>query len=193
MNRLFPLALLIPLLALAPAIWGMAAEIEIPEQMGYVSDHAEIIDAKTGVALALILGTLEEKHGNKLMVLTVKSAAPLSVDDYSAEVFRGWELGKDDLLFLVALQDGKVRLDPGERLNRSLTDEKLAEIMNQEIMPSLEEGNFSQGILRGTVALTSAIKEINRSQARASSMMTWAIIGLVALAAAALIFVLIRS
>lgn len=192
MDRFFPRALL-ALLLVAPAALGAAAEIEIPEQMGYVSDHAEIIDAKTGVALALILGTLEEKHGNKLMVLTVKSAAPLSVDDYSAEVFRGWELGKDDLLFLVALQDGKVRLDPGERLNRSLTDEKLAEIMNQEIMPSLEEGNFSQGILRGTVALTSAIKEINRSQARASSMMTWAIIGLVALAAAALIFVLIRS
>ncbi len=171
----------------------MATEIDIPAQMGYVSDHAEIIDAKTEAALTLILGTLEEKHENELMILTVKTTAPLSIDDYSAEVFRDWELSKDDLLFLVALQDGKVRLDAGERLNRSLTDEKLAEIMNREIMPSFEEGSFSQGILRGAVALTSAIKEIRRNDAGESSMVTWAIIGLVALAAATLIFVLISS
>jgi uncharacterized protein len=193
MNRLFPQGLLILLLAFAPAIWGMAADIEIPAQMGYVSDYAEIIDAKTEVALTLILETLEEKQENKLMILTVKSTALLSVDDYSFEVFRGWELGQDDLLFLVALQDGKVRLDAGKRLNRFLTDERLAEIMNQEIMPSFEEGNFSQGILRGTVALTSAIKEINRREAQASSMVTWAIVGLVALAAGALIFFMLKG
>lgn len=193
MNRLFPQALLIPLLALAPAIWGMAANMEIPAQMGYVSDHAEMIDPKTEVAITLILGTLEEKHGNKLMILTVKSTAPLSVDEYSFEVFREWDLGPDDLLFLVALQDGKVRLDAGKRLSRFLSDERLAEIMSQEIMPRFEEGNLSQGILQGTVALTSAIKEIHRRQAQAASMVTWAMVGLVALAAGALLFFMLKG
>jgi uncharacterized protein len=188
MNRIISLALLVLLLTAALTVPGAAEEI--PEQRGYVSDYAEIIDAKTEIALSLLLGTMEEKYGNRVVILTVKSTAPLGIDDYGAEVFRQWDLGEDDLLFLVALRDGKVRLDAGRRLNRSLTDERLKEIMDREIMPSFEQGNFSQGILRGTVALTSAIKEIRNREAKEQALVTWTIVGLAVLVALALFFVL---
>jgi len=168
-----------------------AAQAELPERRGYVSDYAEIIDAKTETALGILLGTMEERYGNRVVILTVENTAPLGVDDYSAEVFQKWGLGQNDLLFLVALRDGRVRLDAGRRLNRWLTDEKLQEIMDREIMPSFEQGNFSQGILRGTVALTSAIKEIKNKEAQEQQgLLTWALVGLAALAALALFFVL---
>lgn len=189
MNRLSSLALPI-LLLIVLALPGAANGAEVPEQRGYVSDYAEIIDAKTEIALALILGTMEEKYGNRLVILTVESTAPLDIEGYSVEVFREWDLGRDDLLFLVALQDGKVRLDAGRRLNKLLTDEKLGEIMEQEIMPPFSEGDFSQGILRGTVALTSAIKEIRKREAQRQTRMTWITIGLIAIAAVALLLVL---
>ncbi|HID10877.1 MAG TPA: TPM domain-containing protein [Candidatus Latescibacteria bacterium] len=189
MNRLSSLALPI-LLLIVLALPGAANGAEVPEQSGYVSDYAEIIDAKTEIALALILGTMEEKYGNRLVILTVESTAPLDIEGYSVEVFREWDLGRDDLLFLVALQDGKVRLDAGRRLNKLLTDEKLGEIMEQEIMPPFSEGDFSQGILRGTVALTSAIKEIRKREAQRQTRMTWITIGLIAIAAVALLLVL---
>lgn len=192
MNRLLPRAILALLLAL-PAILGAAADVEVPEQSGYVSDYAEVVDAKTETALALILKTMEERYGNKLAILTVEGTAPLDIGDFSAEVFRQWGLGQDDLLLLIALRDGRVRLDAGRRLNRALTDERLKEIMDREIMPSFQQGNFSQGILRGTVALTSAIKEIRQRQARESSLVTWTIVGLVALAAAALVVILVKG
>lgn len=192
MNRLLPRAILALLLAL-PAILGAAADVEVPEQSGYVSDYAEVVDAKTETALALILKTMEERYGNKLAILTVEGTAPLDIGDFSAEVFRQWGLGQDDLLLLIALRDGRVRLDAGRRLNRALTDERLKEIMDREIMPSFQQGNFSQGILRGTVALTSAIKEIRQRQARESSLVTWTIVGLVALAAAALVVILVTG
>ncbi|MFQ6117035.1 MAG: TPM domain-containing protein [Candidatus Bipolaricaulia bacterium] len=186
MKRLLSLTVLV-LLLVAPLA---AAQAEPPQQSGYVSDYAEIIDAKTETALALLLETMEEQYGNKVVILTVESTAPLGVDDYSAEVFRRWSLGPDDLLFLVALRDGKVRLEAGRRLNRALTDEKLQEIMAREIMPSFEQGNFSQGVLRGTVALTSAIKEIKHKEAKGEGFLIWTVIGLAVIAAVALFFVL---
>lgn len=182
MKRLLSWTLLVLLLIVPLA----AAQEKLPQQKGYVSDYAEIIDAKTSIALTLILKTMEERYGNRLVILTVESTAPLTIEDYSAEVFRKWGLGQDDLLFLVALHDGRVRLDAGRRLNRSLTDEKLKEILDRQIEPAFSEGNFSKGILQGTVALTSAIKEIKKRQA----MMAWIAIGLAAIAALALLFVL---
>ncbi|HIC95918.1 TPA: TPM domain-containing protein [Candidatus Bipolaricaulota bacterium] len=166
-------------------------EGEVPEQRGYISDYAEIIDAKTEMALTLILKALEERYKTKLVILTVETTAPLGIEDYSAEVFREWGLGRDDLLFLVALGDGRVRLDPGRRLNRVLTDSRLREILDQEIMPQFEAGDFSQGVLHGTVALTSAIKEVKKREAQARALLWLALgLGMAALAAMALFLLL---
>lgn len=157
----------------------------IPEMSGYISDYAQIVDAKTELALSFMLEALESKHGCKLVVLTVKSTTPLTTEEYSAAVFSEWALGEDDLLFLVAVEDGKVRLAPGERLGKALTDEKLREIMTEKILPRFEEGNFSQGVLEGTVALVSEIKAIKQAQAkRAKLLRMLALLGLTLLALA---------
>lgn len=179
---------LLALLLVVPAL-ATESEVQVPEQQGYVSDYAEIIEEKTEMALVLILKTIEGKYGNKVVILTIESTAPLEIDGYSAAVFQEWGLGRDDLLFLVALRDGKIRLDPGKRLNRALTDEKLQEIMDREIMPPFQEGEFSQGILRGTIALTSAVKEIRKAQAQ-RQVLLWIGLGILIAATAALILVL---
>jgi uncharacterized protein len=188
MVRIFCGTLLV-LLLLAPALAASGAQV--PEQQGYVSDYAGIVDEKTELALALILKTLEDKYSSKVVILTIESTSPLEIDDYSAAVFAEWGLSADDLLFLVALRDGRIRLDPGKRLNRALTDEKLQEILDRDIMPSFQEGEFSQGILRGTIALTSAIKEIRKQQAQ-TRVMVWIGLGLLIAATAAVLLFLSR-
>lgn len=194
MSKLFPLALM-SLLLLAPCApaQAAAAEAEVPPQRGYVSDYAEIIDAKTELAIGLLAGALEDKYGNKLVILTVESTSPLELADYAAAVFRAWGLSPDDLLLLVAFQDGKIRLEPGARLSRALTDARLEEILEREIMPQFRAGNFSQGVLHGAVALASAIKEIRKRQAQ-ERMILWLALGLaMALVAAGAAFLLMRG
>lgn len=189
MVKSFSGALLV-LLLVVPAL-ATESEARVPQQQGYVSDYAEIIEDKTEMAIVLILKTMEDKYGTKMVVLTIDTTAPLDIEDYSGAVFQEWGLSPDDLLFLVALRDGRIRLDPGKRLSRALTDEKLQEIMDREIMPPFEEGEFSQGILRGTIALTSAVKEIRKQQAQ-TQVMVWIGLGLLIAATAALILVLQR-
>jgi len=175
------------LLVLGAAQAETPEEPPIPEMSGYISDYAQIVDAKTELALSFMLEALEKRHGCKLVVLTVRSTRPLTTEEYSAAVFSEWALGEDDLLFLVAVEDGRVRLAPGERLGRALTDEKLREIMDEKILPHFEEGNFSQGVLEGTVALVSEIKALKQAQAkRAKLMRMLMLLGLALLAAAAL-------
>jgi uncharacterized protein len=189
MTKLLPIVLLGLLLLLAP--WAQAAG-EVPPQRGYVSDYAEIIDAKTELAIGLLSGALEDKHKTKLVILTVESTSPLELADFAAAVFREWGLSPDDLLFLVAVRDGKVRLEPGARLSRALTDARLQEIMEREIMPQFREGNFSQGALRGAVALASAIKEIKKRQAQ-ERMILWVALGLAAVLAVGAAILLLRG
>lgn len=193
MSRLFSIVLA-GLLALAPCAraWAADAAAEVPAQRGYVSDYAEVIDAKTELAVGLLSGALEDKYRNKLVVLTVASTSPLGLADYAAAVFRAWGLAPNDLLFLIAVQDGKVRLEPGARLARALTDARLAEIMEREIMPQFRAGNFSQGVLRGAVALASAIKEIRKRQAQ-ERMILWLALGLATALAAGAAFLLVRG
>ncbi len=176
-------------LLVIPSLAVKSEEVQIPEERGYVSDYAEIVDPKTELAVGLLAGALEDKYGSKLVILTVETTSPLGLADYSSTVFREWGLSPDDLLFLIAVQDGKVRLEPGARLSHSLTDAKLQEIMEQEIMPQFRAGNFSQGVLRGAVALASAIKEIKKRQAQ-ERMILWLALGLVVLAAGAMILLL---
>ena len=154
---------LLALLAFVLITWAVAAEAEeVPPSQGYVSDYAQIIDAKTEVALTYLLSTMEQKYHSKIAILTLKSLGKTEPADYAAAVFREWGLRPNDLLFLVAVEDGVVYLEPGRRLGRRLTDERLKEIMDEEILPAFSEGDFSKGILQGTVALTSAIKELKQ-------------------------------
>ena len=136
--------------------------LKIPEQQGYVSDYAQVVDAKTELALTYLLSTLEKKYHSRIAILTVESIAPATIEGYATAAFRQWQLGPNDLLFLVAIKDGHVYLEPGERLGRRLTDEQLRQIMDEKILPAFSEGNFSKGILQGTVALVSAIKSLPR-------------------------------
>jgi len=151
------------LLALASAtLVRVAVAEEVPESRGYVSDYAQVIDSKTEVALTYLLSTIEQEYRTKIAILTIDSLGGVEAADYAAAVFREWDLRPDDLLFLVAIKDGIVYLEPGRRLGRRLTDERLREIMDEEILPAFSEGEFSKGVLQGTVALTSAIKELKQ-------------------------------
>jgi len=176
----------LPILLVLALAWAVAAEAEeVPPSRGYVSDYAEVIDAKTEIALTYLLGTMEQRYHSKIAILTVDSLAGAEPADYAAAVFREWGLSPDDLLFLVAVEEGVVYLEPGRRLGRKLTDERLKEIMDEEILPAFSEGDFSKGVLQGTVALTSAIKELER-EPRIPSWI-WLVVGAVLVVGLALL------
>jgi len=176
---------------------GPAQEVQIPQRSGYISDYADIIDPATEEELTNSIKILEEQTGTRILILALESTKPMEIKDYCALVFNKWRLRKIDVLFVVALKDGRLCLNQGDGLKKILPDEKLREIMDRGILPKFAEQNFSGGISSGVAAISSILSEARANKPasfgklkRLLPLPTLIIIGL--LAVAVLVVIMLR-
>jgi uncharacterized protein len=139
-------------------------ELQLPSRIGYVSDYAQILDEQVEGELNRTLSEVERELGVQIYVLTVLTTEPLPMNDYSSRIMEVWDLGEDDparrtLLFIVAVEDGLVRLDASRGLEEMLTDQVLKQILDAEILPAFYMGEFTQGITRGIQEIIQVLSE----------------------------------
>jgi uncharacterized protein len=136
-------------------IWlcAVAAAQTLPALTGRVNDAAAILDASTKARLETKLKDLEDKSGIQLVVATVKSLDGQAIESYANNLFRAWKLGekgKDNgVLFLIAPNDRKVRIEPGYGLEGTLTDAISKLIIVNAVIPRFKAGDYAGGIERG--------------------------------------------
>lgn len=169
---------------------GQAQEAQIPQRSDYISDYADIVDSATEEELTNSIKKLEEQTGTRILILTLESTKPMEISDYCALVFNKWRLRKIDVLFVVALKDGRLCLNQGDGLKRILPDEKLREIMNEKIISRFAEAQYAQGISQGVAAISSILTEAGANKSASFGKLllpTLLIIGLLAVAVLVLI------
>ncbi len=149
------------LLSCALVFPAWPASVPIPVPSSPVVDQAGILDPSTRDQLLRIIGDVRERTTAEMAILIVRSTAPESIEDFSIAVFDRWKVGqrgKDNgLLFLVAVQDRRMRITTGYGLEGLLPDGKVGEIRDREIFPAFRAGRYSQGILQGTTALAAVL------------------------------------
>ncbi len=148
------------LVAVQPAV--AQSTKPLPQLTGRVVDNANMISSGSEAYLEKLLAAHEAKSGNQLVVLTIKSLAGESLEDYSLQVARGWALGQKDLnngvLFLVAKNDRKMRIEVGYGLEGTLTDGISGYIIRRTIRPAFKAGQFDNGIKRGTAQIVEVLE-----------------------------------
>lgn len=157
------LLLVIPILLYAPSSCPgvltspAIAEESFPKPIGYVSDFAGVLSSGTARHLEMLIDYMKQKTGAEVAVVTVKSIAPYTIEDYAVRLFEAWgigEKGKDNgLLILLALSEKKVRIEVGYGLEGAITDGTAGEIIRRTMVPSFKEGEFDTGVLSGTEAV----------------------------------------
>lgn len=144
----------------APADTSIS-EPGIPAPVGYVNDHAGILDETARARLESFLDQLERKTGVQFAVLTVRSTAPLSPMEYKVRVFERWGIGKrgedQGLLMLVALEEHDVRFETGYGLEGTLPDGLQSRIFREQMAPRLRAGDYAGGITAGVLACAQRI------------------------------------
>ncbi len=134
---------------------------DLPSPAGPVTDLAGILDTGTRQRLAQLIEEVRERTTAEVAVLIVPSTAPEGIEDYSVAIFDRWKIGKrgqdNGLLFLVAVQDRRMRITTGYGLEGILPDGKVGEIRDRDIIPHFRAGRYAEGILRGTEALARVI------------------------------------
>jgi uncharacterized protein len=135
---------------------------EIPALQSRVTDLTGTLDATQQAALENRLAQLERETGSQLAVLLVKSTAPEDIAAYAIRVVDAWQLGRkevdDGVLFLVATQDRRMRIEVGYGLEGALPDARARRIIDTIVTPLFRRGEFAAGIDAGSAAIASVIR-----------------------------------
>ena len=127
--------------------------VSFPALTGRIVDQAKLISADSRNAIEPKLADLEAKSGIQLVVATVTSLEGQEIEPYANELFRSWKLGEktknNGVLFLVAPNEHRVRIEVGYGLEGTLTDALSKVIITNAIAPRFKTGDFSGGISRG--------------------------------------------
>lgn len=154
------LAVLVALIAPAPAVGGSAQQV--PYLTGRVVDLAELISESDRRRIEGKLVTFEEESGSQVAVLTVPSLEGEAIEDYAIRVAETWQLGRAEVdngvLLLIAREERQMRLEVGYGLEPSLTDARSRRILDGVIRPRFREGDFGGGVEAGVDAILATIR-----------------------------------
>src|SRR6476646_458562 len=134
------------LIVLLGAAVAWAAEPVFPALTGRVVDDADVLAPDAKARLAGDLAAHEQATGDQIVVATVRSLQNLSVEEFANRLFRYWQLGeaKNDngVLFLVAPNERKVRIEVGYGLEGVLTDAAASVVVQSLVLPRFRGGDL---------------------------------------------------
>jgi uncharacterized protein len=164
-------ALLIALLF--SALPAMAAP-SFPALSGRVVDDAHILSDQTKSDLDQKLAALEASNSRQLVVVTLPSLQGYEISDYGYQLGRAWGIGQAKLnngvLFIIAPNERKVRIEVGYGLEPILTDALSELIIQQAVLPRFRAGDFNGGVEAGAAALIQQLSlEPSAAEAKAAA------------------------
>ena len=134
-----------------------AQEAIFPQYRGYINDFANLINPEDFQKLNALVIALEQKTTAEIAVVTLKTTKPYDIQDYSVRLWDKWKIGKagkdNGVLLLVAAEDKKVWITTGYGLEGAIPDAEASKIYRNIIVPYFKKGEFSKGILAGSIAL----------------------------------------
>lgn len=135
----------------------------IPSLTSRVVDNANLLSEDNKFFLEKKLQQLDTNTAHELVILTLKSLHGYSIEEFSLETARAWKIGKNQkdngVLFLIAPNERKVRIEVGYGLEGSLTDYISSRIIQEIIIPELKNNNFQRGILKGADEIIRVLQE----------------------------------
>lgn len=126
---------------------------DIPRLTGPVVDKVGLMRRSDRRDLAELLSKYHQSGKAQIQVLIVNSTEPETIEQYSIRVVEEWKLGdqkKDNgVLFLIAVQDRKMRIEVGQGLEGPLPDIYAKRIIADVVTPLFRNQRFSDGVLVG--------------------------------------------
>jgi uncharacterized protein len=134
-----------------------AAAPTFPPLTGRVVDDAHMLSEGTKAQLTQKLEDLENRTSRQLVVVTLPSLQGYEIEDYGYQLGRAWGIGQKKLnngvLFIIAPNERKVRIEVGYGLEPILTDALSSVILQEKVLPRFRDGDMEGGVVAGTDAI----------------------------------------
>lgn len=142
---------------------GLVASVQaqelqpVPRLQARVTDNAGLLPEARRTALEARLAAFERQKGTQVAVLTLASTAPEPIEAYSIRVVDAWRLGRagvdDGVLFVIARDDRRMRIEVGRGLEGALPDARAKQIIADAVAPRFKAGDYPGGIEAGVEAI----------------------------------------
>jgi uncharacterized protein len=184
-------------------IWCLclsAAEVIPPAPKQYFNDYAHVVSPATAQHLNQTLEDFERQTSSQILVaIYPKMQSDSSIEDYTVRVARDWRVGQKEknngAVLFVFIQDRKMFIQVGYGLEGALPDAISKRIIEDEIKPRFQQGDFDGGLTAGVNAMIAATKGEYKGSGRTAAnsrshrgpglgtLLFWGIIGLILLSA----------
>ena len=118
---------------------------------GYVSDFANVIDGGSRAQIEQYGTAFERATGVQMAIVTISTLDGEPIEDFSAKLFHTWGIGQkgssEGVMFLLAIQDKKSRIEVGYGLEQYLNDAKVGAML-RTIRPLLGASNYGGAALQ---------------------------------------------
>jgi uncharacterized protein len=131
----------------------------VPPAAGYVTDWEKLFSTAQEAHLDSLLAAFETKTSIQVAVVTIDSSMSTEAgfDSVTLKIANAWGVGqkqKDNGL-VIGISNGLhvMRIQTGNGLMQQLPDSETQKIVNEDFLPSFEEGHYYKGTLAGLQAL----------------------------------------
>jgi uncharacterized protein len=162
------------LAVLSLALWAVDAQasfydrpkerVPLPGPIGYVSDHAQVVEGEWKERIRSVCIDLEKKSGVEMVIVTVPSIKPYpSATAYADALYEKWQIGSTQqdhgLMVLVAVEERQVAMALGRQMFPVITPAIRSEVSRLYLQPAIERRQFGEGLYRTAVALATPAQE----------------------------------
>ncbi|UYL09619.1 TPM domain-containing protein [Bdellovibrio sp. SKB1291214] len=159
--------LLLPILLVAGL--QARAEFKVPALEGPVMDQVGVIPRSMRQDLTQLLFDFNKRGKAQIQILIVNSLEGEPIEQASIKITDQWKLGdakKDNgVLFLIAIQDRRMRIEVGQGLEGAIPDVYAKRIIADVVTPYFRKQRFADGIYAGVgQIMTLADKEFADEQ-----------------------------
>ncbi|HKJ92648.1 MAG TPA: TPM domain-containing protein, partial [Longimicrobiales bacterium] len=147
----------------------LAAQIRLPQPVGYINDFAHVIPDSLKPQIQEIIDEVRAKSGGEIVVVTMPSLDGHSADDVALEIGRQWKIGQKGqpgdpnrntgAVVLVVPKEsspdgrGHLKIELGTNTNTFITAADAGRIRDDFMVPAFQQRDYGRGILLGVAAV----------------------------------------
>ncbi len=132
-----------------------------PPPSQFVTDNANFLSASTRSTLESSLENYERRTGHQLLVWIGRTTGGTPIEDWAAEAFRAWRIGRkgidDGVAIFVIADDRQIRIEVGYGLEGVVPDAKASQIIRDVIVPRIRAGDRDGAITAAVDGLVGLI------------------------------------
>ncbi len=146
-------------------VWTPAdmPNVQIADRSQYVSDPDNLLSPSTKAEVNKRLFALRQQTTAEVVVALPPDIGDMPIEEWSEKLFTLWGIGKKDkdngLLLVIAPEQRKARIQTGYGVEGVLPDIACKNIIGQEIVPAMREGDIDAAVNGATQMIASAMTD----------------------------------